>query len=177
MNIIEIHLRLCNHGATVREAGNAGAMSHRERGRPLGEYRKSGLIALGCLMLLLAVVGAALPLMPTTIFLILALWFFARSSPRLEAWMLSHPRFGPPLHAWRKEGAVSRHAKIMACAGMAIGYGAFLLAVEPVPWLAVLVALALIGSAAYVVSRPEAQKAASSQEKRAPANDHQREED
>ena len=44
---------------------------------------------------------------------------FARSSPRLEAWLLNHPRFGPALCAWREERAIPRRAKIAACIGIA----------------------------------------------------------
>ncbi len=105
-------------------------------------------------MLVLAVIGAVVPLMPTTIFLILASWFFARSSPRLEAWLLGHRVFGPTLRAWNESGAVPRHAKVMACVGMAIGFGLFWIGVHPRLWLAALVATALLASALYVVTRP-----------------------
>jgi uncharacterized membrane protein YbaN (DUF454 family) len=92
--------------------------------------------------------------MPTTIFLILAAWCFARSSPALEAWLLDHRKFGPPLRAWRQQGAISRPAKCMACTGMATGFVLFWMGAHPSVWLAVLVAALLLASALYVVSRP-----------------------
>lgn len=110
---------------------------------------------LGCLMLVLAFVGALLPVMPTTIFLILAAWFFGRSSPRLEAWMLAHPRFGPVLRDWREHGAMPRRAKWMACGGMALGYVLFLVTLRPALWLEIGVAVLMLACAAYVVMRPE----------------------
>jgi uncharacterized membrane protein YbaN (DUF454 family) len=109
---------------------------------------------LGWLMVALGFIGAFVPLMPTTVFLILASWFFARSSPRLEAWLLGHPQFGSTLRAWNETGAVPRGAKIMACIGMAAGFGLFVAGAHPGPWLALGVAAVMLGSAVYVVSRP-----------------------
>lgn len=123
-------------------------------------------LCLGWLMVILGIIGAFLPLMPTTIFFILACWFFARSSPRLEAWLLSHPRFGPTLRAWNESGAVPQQAKLMACLGMAIGFVVFWVSVHPQPWVAACVALSLLASAIYVVSRPTAQTAAPPDDKR-----------
>lgn len=117
--------------------------------------RRSLYIALGFVMLALGIIGAFLPVMPTTIFLILSAWFFGRSSPRLEAWLLNHPRFGPSLRAWRENGAVPRKAKVFACIGMAFGYILFFVAAHPTLWLALLVAAFILASAAYVVTRPE----------------------
>lgn len=109
---------------------------------------------LGCLMLVLGAIGAVLPLMPTTIFLILAAACFARSSPAWEAWMLDHPRFGSSLRGWREEGAISRPAKLMACAGMSIGFAFFYIEAHPDTWLLVSVAAIMLASGIYVVSRP-----------------------
>jgi uncharacterized membrane protein YbaN (DUF454 family) len=66
---------------------------------------------LGLVAVALAVLGALLPLLPTTPFLLVAAWAFARSSPRLEAKLLAHARFGPMIADWRRAGAIDRRAK------------------------------------------------------------------
>jgi uncharacterized membrane protein YbaN (DUF454 family) len=109
---------------------------------------------LGCIMVALGAIGVVLPLMPTTIFLILAAACFARSSPAWETWLLEHPRFGPSLRGWREEGAISRPAKAMACIGMSIGFALFCVGAHPDAWLLVSVAAVMLASGIYVVSRP-----------------------
>ena len=88
--------------------------------------------SLGWVMVALGVIGLIMPLMPGAVFLIIAAWCFARSSPRFEAWLLNHPTFGKPLRDWRGSGAIPRSAKVMACAGMAIGFAVFWYSVAPV---------------------------------------------
>ncbi len=84
-------------------------------------WRALGWRVLGLVCVALGIIGAILPLMPTTIFLILAAGCFARSSPVLERRLLDHPRFGPLILAWRHERVIPVRAKIMACTGMAFG--------------------------------------------------------
>ncbi len=112
-------------------------------------YFVSGLFFVG-----LAFIGAFLPVMPSTIFVILAAGCFARSSPRFETWLLDHKHFGPSLKAWRQHGAILPGAKAMALAGMLAGYLIFWFVVEPAPLLAIGVASLLISSAVYVATRP-----------------------
>lgn len=109
--------------------------------------------------LALGVIGALLPVLPTTVFLILAAWCFGRASPKLEARLLAHPTFGPVLQAWRRDGAVPRRAKWLACLGMAAGYGLFWWQVQPGPPGAVIVGLALMLTAVWLISRPTAGRA------------------
>lgn len=111
-------------------------------------------LILGCVMLALGVIGAFLPVMPTTIFLILAVGCFSRSSPRLERWLLDSPTYGPSLRAWREQGAVSRKGKLYASLGMAVGYGLFWWGAHPSLWLALGVGVFFLASAAYVLTRP-----------------------
>lgn len=108
----------------------------------------------GCLVLVLAIVGAVLPVMPTTVFVILAAWCLGKSHPRLEAWLLSHPVFGPPLRDWRQRGAISPLSKALAVAGMTVGYVVFYLLTQPSIALALAAALPMAAGAAYVLTRP-----------------------
>ena len=76
----------------------------------------------GYLSLGLAVIGAILPLMPTTVFLLIAAWCFGRSSPELRAKLLANPRFGPALRDWQEHGSISRRAERAALLGMGLGW-------------------------------------------------------
>lgn len=117
--------------------------------------RRAAYVVLGFFFVALGIIGALLPVMPTTVFLILAAWSFGKSSPRLEAWMLDHPKFGPVLRAWRENGAIPRKAKWMACGGMAIGYVVFWWGAHPSWWLGLLVAAGMLACALWIVTRPE----------------------
>lgn len=76
--------------------------------------RKPVYRALGVLSVLLGMIGVVLPLLPTTPFLILAAFFFARSHPEWEARLLADPRVGPAIRAWRERGAIPLLAKRLA---------------------------------------------------------------
>ena len=70
----------------------------------------------------LGIIGAFLPLLPTTPFLLLAAWAATRGSPELHRWLHDHPRFGPTLIAWEERRAVSTPAKWTACGLMALSW-------------------------------------------------------
>lgn len=75
---------------------------------------QTGWLTVGLLAVACGIAGVVLPLVPTTPFLLLAAFCFARSSPRLHDWLVTHPRLGPPIADWNESGAISRGAKIAA---------------------------------------------------------------
>lgn len=111
-------------------------------------------LGLGWINVALGVIGAFLPVMPTTVFLIIAAGFFAKSSPRLERWILEHPRYGGPVRAWRRDKSISARHKAFAVGCMAASVALTLYFGAAMPFAAKLsvVALVLVGSA-YVLSR------------------------
>lgn len=116
------------------------------------------LTALGLVFLALGIVGALLPILPTTPFLLAAMACFSRSFPRLETWMLNHPRLGAPLRDWRRHGAIATSAKCLALATMSLSMVVFMMTVEAPVWgklgfMAVLAVCAL-----FIVTRPNPAK-------------------
>ena len=92
------------------------------------------LLAFAVLCLALGIVGIVVPGLPTTVFILMAAWAAARSSPRLYRWLWNHRLFGPLLRNWAQGGKVSRRAKWSAAIVMAIS-AAILLLVGPRGWV------------------------------------------
>jgi uncharacterized protein len=112
------------------------------------------LFCAGCMFFLIGIAGIVLPLLPGVVFLILAAACFSRSSTRFEGWLLRHRHLGPPIVAWRVTGSIPRRAKWMACLGM--GGSWLLLAFSAAPLVVKIgVALAMLASAAYILTRPD----------------------
>lgn len=98
-------------------------------------------------------VGVVVPLLPTTVFMIVALWAFSRGSSRFQAWLYGHPRFGPSLHAWRERRAIAPAAKLAAVAMMLASMVVVVLTTRD-GMLTAGVALVLLPVAGYLLSRP-----------------------
>jgi uncharacterized membrane protein YbaN (DUF454 family) len=109
---------------------------------------------LAAVSVLLGVIGAFLPVLPTVPFLLLAAWAAGRGWPALEAKLLAHPKYGPHITHWREHGAVPRRAKWLASAMML--FSASTLWFSPVPpWVRGSVWLILIVVASWLWTRPE----------------------
>ena len=109
---------------------------------------------LGFICVVLGVIGALVPLMPSTVFFIVAAGCFAYASPKLEAWLLSYEFIGGPVRAWRDRGAIARPAKLMASAGMALGIVLYALT-KPSGLALAAAAVVLALCALFIWTRPD----------------------
>jgi uncharacterized protein len=111
------------------------------------------LLGAGFVSLALAAIGAVLPLMPTTVFLLIAAWCFGRASPKLQARLHAHPRFGPVLREWEQYGVISPRAKRAAVLAMALGWLLTTLIARKL-FVSALAAACLLPVCAYILTRP-----------------------
>lgn len=112
------------------------------------------LMVFALLCLALGIAGVFLPGLPTTVFILMAGWAAARSSPRLHAWLWNHPLFGSMLRNWAQGGCVSRQAKRSATLLMALCATILLFAPTP-PWVRVVAISCMACVLAWLWRRPE----------------------
>ena len=117
------------------------------------EARNPFYLVLAYVSIVLGVVGAFLPLLPTTPFLLLAAWSAARGSPALHRWLYQHPRFGAVLIAWEQKRAVSTRAKWAACILMAVSW--LIMLWQTTGWIVpTITGVMFVVIAAFLISRP-----------------------
>lgn len=110
-------------------------------------------LVVGVTALVLGTIGVALPLLPTTPFILLAAFAFARSSERLHDWLIAHRTFGPLIADWRRYGAISSKAKRVALISMVAVLSLSVLL--KVPTHAIIIqGVVLSASALFVMTRP-----------------------
>jgi hypothetical protein len=97
--------------------------------------------------------GVLLPLLPTTPFLLVALWASARGAPEWYAKIRHHPRFAPTLSHWEHERAVSVRAKITACVFMTASW-LIMLVMDVHHYVLAGLAVLFTVVAGYLVTRP-----------------------
>lgn len=134
----------------------SGLMKPPETSSPLSRSRlvRSLWLALAVFSLGLAFLGALLPVMPTTVFVLISAWAAARGSPRFHQWLMRHRLFGPLLHNWANGRTVTRRAKWAASVSMAL-CAAILFWTAVHPWLTGLAVLSMACVLAWLWQRPE----------------------
>lgn len=112
-------------------------------------------ILAGHVCVLLALIGIALPLLPTTPLLLLAAFFYARGSERLHQKLLDHPRLGPPIRTWQRYGGIALRAKLIATVMILISFAIPLGLGDHGLGLKALIASIGVGVLAFIWSRPQ----------------------
>ncbi|HEY0686397.1 MAG TPA: YbaN family protein [Steroidobacter sp.] len=126
----------------------------RKPARPLPAAARYLLLIFAVLCVALGIVGIFIPGLPTTVFILMAGWAAARSSPRFHAWLESHSHFGPMIRDWRERGAVSRRAKITATVVMTLS-AVVLFYTSSHRWLAEIITLLMAIVLMWLWRRPE----------------------
>ena len=106
------------------------------------------------IFVILGFIGALLPGMPTTVFLILAAWAASKGWPQMDAWLLNHPKYGATLRNWREYGTVPRKAKWIASIMMLIS-GVLMLFTNAPILVKVFTDVTMLIVAIWLWSRPE----------------------
>ncbi len=116
--------------------------------------KRTAFAGLGLVFFVTGLIGVFLPVLPTTPFMLLALWAFSNSSQRLHDYVWHHRRYGPMVRAWKKHGAIPLRAKISAILVMTLS-SLFVVFYSGAPLWAVLSALLLmLAGASYLLTRP-----------------------
>jgi hypothetical protein len=118
------------------------------------------MMALGFVATGIGIAGVILPGLPGTVFLIIGLWAFSRSSERFQMWLFNHPRFGAPLRAWHAHRVIPVRAKIAAVGMMAVSQALLTVWVAgdgamPADWTVPAISAAVLALvASWIVTRP-----------------------
>ena len=114
---------------------------------------KLALTLTGFVFLAIGLIGVALPLLPTTPFVLLAAACFAKSSDRFHHWLHNHHFFGDVLSNWHEQRAIPRRAKYIAL--LSIAFSATIsLYIAPTPLIQIVIAVIMIIPLILIIQIP-----------------------
>ncbi len=106
----------------------------------------------GFITLALGTLGIVIPLLPTTPFLLLAAYFFLKSSEKLYTWLTSHTIFGTYILCYQKYRAISRKSKMFTLVLLWCVIGSSIIFVLEILWLRLLLLAIAVGVTVHVGS-------------------------
>ena len=116
-------------------------------------FKRALLVTIGVVSLGLGGLGIFLPLLPTTPFILVSAFAFAKSSDRLHRWLLAHDVFGPLIDNWQKHGAIGRRTKVVSLVSMVAILVISALLSAPTHVIVIQAAVLSI-SATFILTRP-----------------------
>lgn len=120
--------------------------------KEINPLKKRLFVFLGMISLLLGVAGIPLPLLPTTPFLLLSAWLFARSSKRFYVWLIHHKYFGTYIRNYREKGGVTMRIKIMSISMLWLTITVSAIWAVDYWWVRLLLLLIAVGVSAHIAS-------------------------
>jgi uncharacterized membrane protein YbaN (DUF454 family) len=123
-----------------------------------GPIRRGVYFGVGALSVVLGVIGMVVPLWPTTCFLLLAAWCFARSSQRAERWLYSNRLFGKYIEDYRERGVISSHIRLTTVVVMWVFMGSSAVLLSGRLWISGLLVLIGVAVTWHLYSLPVAEE-------------------
>ena len=114
------------------------------------------LFVLGWISFVLGIIGAFLPVIPTTPFLILSAYLFSKSSPRFHRWLLELPMAGPALADWNDNRVIRPRAKILCLSMITLSLCTMWIYAQVPIALKIAITLILVSVGCFVVTRKSA---------------------
>jgi len=122
------------------------------------KFLQALLIFAGTLSLSIGILGIFLPLLPTTVFLLMSAWCYTRSSPKLYNWLITNKYFGVYFRNYREKRGIPMKAKIVSISllWLSIGYS---ITIVSMIWVKILLFAIAVGVTIHLVMlktyRPE----------------------
>ena len=128
------------------------------------DIRKAILIFLGTVCVGLGVLGMFLPLMPTTVFLLLAAYCYSKSSEKFHTWLLTNRLCGKYITNYKSGRGITVRQKVSTCLTLWASIGLSIWLIDGKLWVSLLLAAIAIGVTAHILwlktYRPEAKEVA-----------------
>lgn len=115
------------------------------------------LLIAGTISVILGVIGLALPLVPTTPFLLLAAACYARSSRKFYVWLMTNRWFGQYIRDWRAGKGIPLKAKIASTVLIVVTFGTSITFFVPIDWVKVLMVLLATAVCVHIWRMPTRQ--------------------
>jgi uncharacterized protein len=112
------------------------------------------LLGTGWLCVGLGLLGVVLPLLPTTPFLLVAVWAFSKSSPELAEKIRGHRIAGPYVRDWQDQGVIPVQAKVLAVSMMAAAVAYMHFGAHAPSWAVGAALVVILMISAFIVTRP-----------------------
>lgn len=115
------------------------------------------LIIGGWIAVFLGTIGILLPVLPTTPFLLVAAWCFARSSERFHNWLLGNRLFGPIIRDWQENRCIAAGTRRWALFVVVVSFSLsiYVVNIQPLRYLLLAVMITAVIGLMRIPTRPD----------------------